>query len=248
MLTPAYGELLQSFATADSVEGIHDTCAHLCEIFEFDFFLYGQRVPTSFVAPQIFIISGFPETWWQRYKEANHIEIDPTLAHCQQSLLPVSWSDLAARPDVSARERHFMMEAREHGLGCGITFPVHGAHGEKALLSLGRYRCPAAGDSGVDPLVPHLQLLAHHLHEAVRRTIEIEEIATDRPRLSARERECLLWAAEGKTAWETGQILGITERTAIFHLHNAAGKLNVSNRQHAVARAISLGLIVPQLN
>ena len=248
MAIPAYGELLQTFAAADSVEQIHDICAQLCEAFEFDCFLYGQRVPTSFVAPQIFIISGFPEAWWRRYKEANHMEVDPALAHCQQSLLPVSWSELAARPGGSPREQAFLQEAREHGLAYGLTFPVHGAHGEKALLSLGGHRCPPTREAELTQLVPHLQLLAHHLHEAVRRTVEIEEITAERPQLSAREQECLLWAAEGKTAWETGQILGISERTAIFHLKNAATKLNVSSRQHAVARAISLGLIVPQLS
>jgi LuxR family transcriptional activator of bioluminescence operon len=65
--------------------------------------------------------------------------------------------------------------------------------------------------------------------------------------LTPRERECLLWAAEGKTSWETAQILGISERTVIFHLRNVTEKLNVSSRQQAIARAISQGLIAPQL-
>lgn len=62
-------------------------------------------------------------------------------------------------------------------------------------------------------------------------------------RLSARESECLRWAAAGKTSWETAQILDVRERTVNFHLSNAFAKLNVNNKQAAVARALILGLL-----
>jgi DNA-binding CsgD family transcriptional regulator len=61
--------------------------------------------------------------------------------------------------------------------------------------------------------------------------------------LSAREEECLLWAAQGKTSKETGLILGVTERTVNFHLYNAFDKLKVHNKNAAVARAITLNLL-----
>lgn len=61
--------------------------------------------------------------------------------------------------------------------------------------------------------------------------------------LTAREAEVLLWTAEGKTAWETGRILGITEGTTRAHLAHALGKLRAANKAHAVARAFSCGLI-----
>lgn len=63
------------------------------------------------------------------------------------------------------------------------------------------------------------------------------------PRLSAREAECLRWASVGKTSWETARILGVCERTVNFHLGNAFVKLNVNNKQAAVAQAILQGLL-----
>ena len=57
------------------------------------------------------------------------------------------------------------------------------------------------------------------------------------------EIECLRWAAEGKTGWEIGKLLGISERTVVFHVENAARKLGVFGRRQAVARAIALQLI-----
>ena len=61
--------------------------------------------------------------------------------------------------------------------------------------------------------------------------------------LTTREKECLSWTARGKTSWEISVILSISESTATFHLRNAAIKLKASNRTHAVAKALSSGLI-----
>ncbi|WP_156677825.1 helix-turn-helix transcriptional regulator [Sphingomonas profundi] len=67
--------------------------------------------------------------------------------------------------------------------------------------------------------------------------------APPRPRtpsgLSARERDALAFVAEGKTDWEIGGILGISETTARFHVDNARRKLKAVNRSHAVTRFIA---------
>jgi len=62
--------------------------------------------------------------------------------------------------------------------------------------------------------------------------------------LSLREREVLRWAAEGKTSYEIGMILGLTERTINFHVASAITKLNASNKTHAAVKAVLLGIIV----
>ena len=61
--------------------------------------------------------------------------------------------------------------------------------------------------------------------------------------LTQREKECLTWTAHGKTSWEISTILGVSESTATFHLRNVGTKLKANNRAHAVAKAISQGLI-----
>jgi DNA-binding CsgD family transcriptional regulator len=61
--------------------------------------------------------------------------------------------------------------------------------------------------------------------------------------LTSREREVLHWTAQGKGCWETGHIVGISERTVKFHLQNIYRKLNVVNRAQAVARAAQINLI-----
>lgn len=66
-----------------------------------------------------------------------------------------------------------------------------------------------------------------------------------RPLLSLRERMALEAAAEGLTAAEAAARLVISRHTLRTHLRNAVGKLEARSTTHAVARAITLGLIDP---
>lgn len=61
--------------------------------------------------------------------------------------------------------------------------------------------------------------------------------------LTDRELTCLRWAAVGKTSWEVGVILGLTERTINFHVNNACQKLGVHGRQAAITAAFQSGLM-----
>lgn len=61
--------------------------------------------------------------------------------------------------------------------------------------------------------------------------------------LTPREAEALLWVAEGKTAWEAGTILGITEATTNSHIASAALKLQATNRAHLITRSFVTGIL-----
>src|SRR5262245_54643419 len=64
-----------------------------------------------------------------------------------------------------------------------------------------------------------------HRGTATRRTSKKPVEGQDRPiELSDREKTCLGWTALGKSSWETGQILLISENTVIFHIKNAMRK------------------------
>lgn len=63
------------------------------------------------------------------------------------------------------------------------------------------------------------------------------------PTLSPREKECILWTAEGKSSWEIGQILGISVNTVNFHIKNVMRKLDTCSRTSAAIKALQLGII-----
>ncbi|WP_198144859.1 helix-turn-helix transcriptional regulator [Pseudorhodobacter aquimaris] len=60
--------------------------------------------------------------------------------------------------------------------------------------------------------------------------------------LAPREKEVLWWAARGKSAWETAQVLGLSETTVKFYIKNACARLQVRNKTHAVAICVSNGV------
>ena len=63
------------------------------------------------------------------------------------------------------------------------------------------------------------------------------------PRLSRPEKDCLQWVANGKTSWEIGKIMEISESTVVFHLKNSMKKLETVNRPQAIAVTMRLGFI-----
>jgi LuxR family transcriptional activator of bioluminescence operon len=248
MSSSSFQELISSALTAETVEDLHSTCSSVCELLGFDYFLYGTQFPTSFIKPQLAIISGFPSEWWHHYKACGYMKVDPTVAHCTRRLTPLLWKSIECdvqQPQPLAQK--LMTEAYDYGLKSGVSFPAHGGGGESAILSLVSEADHEAIENHILQSLPEGHLITGYIHEAARRIFAKKELPIAKVHLTQREKECLLWAAEGKTTWETAHILNISERTVIFHIQNASSKLNVSNRQHAVARAVSQGLITPQL-
>lgn len=241
-------ELIEAARQAGSVEEIHALCGYLCERAGFDYFFYGAVLPVSLVRPRTVIISGYPADWWDRYQERGYMGIDPVVHHTTSSqTVPLVWNDIDPNAHPHSRQvRAFMQEAADFGLASGVSFPVHGQHGECAILSLASNDPHEKSRDRIIQSMPYAQLLAGYIHEAARRVFDDTDVMVARPALTARERECLLWAAEGKTSWDTAHILDISERTVLFHLQNAAHKLNVNNRAQAVARAVAQGYVTPQ--
>ena len=239
-----HNDLVKGSAIAGSFGEIKTLLKSLCDNLEMDCFIYGSQFPISFVKPITIIVDGYPETWRRRYREANYLKLDPTVSHCRQSTVPIVWFDLQ---NANTQVASFFDEASDHGLCSGISVPVHGAGGEWAMLSLASSQNSDRAKPAINDAQLSLVLLAPFVHEAVRRLVAQQSAQPTATSLTPREKEVLLWTAEGKTAWDISQILNISERTVVFHLQNTAEKLNVCNRTHAVARALSLGLINPLL-
>ncbi len=180
----------------------------------------------------------YPSEWMNLYRRRGYFAVDPVIEHCRQHITPCLWaSDPVARG--AGYQTRFFTEAADFGLRAGIGLPNHGPLGQFGMLSVAMAD-PADAGMHLGQL-GELQLLAAFIHEAQMRLSS--RIANAQVHLTARELDCLRWAAAGKTSWEIGQQLGISERTAIFHLSNSARKLGVFGRRQAIARAMSLNLI-----
>lgn len=65
--------------------------------------------------------------------------------------------------------------------------------------------------------------------------------------LTNREKDCLCWLADGKTASQTAYKLFISESTVKFHCKNSMKKLGAKNTAQALTIAILRGYINPVL-
>jgi len=188
-----------------------------------------------------FYFSTYPKSWTDHYEQRRYVKTDPVMLDARKSMLPFQWRGESIRSWASKPQLKIFDEAGDFGISDGITVPVHGAGGSFAVLSA----TPAEGGS-FDKLYRASQydmhLLAIYSHAAVARFID-EAAPEAEVRLSPRERECLQWTAQGKTAWEISEILKLSQGTVTWHLNNAKAKLGVYGKSHAVVKALMLGLI-----
>lgn len=230
------------FAAALNMDQLKSHFLEVSKQLGFDSFVYALRVPTNFSNAQVIMLDGYPEGWVKRYFEAAYYESDPVMAWCIREILPIRWSDLVLEPGSAAES--MMLDAAEYGLRDGVTMPIHSPQGDLGILSLSLDAPPERARVITERALPIIQLLAIHLHQAVRRLGGLPQEGGSS--LTVRERECLTWAADGKTSNEIAQLLEISENTVNFHINNAMQKLDVVSRQHAIGKASLQRLIQPK--
>lgn len=224
--------------TVEQSLGPADLFGHVRRVAEelgFAYCCYGIRLPFSFDQPAVRIFDSYPTGWMEHYVQRNYMGVDPTVQYGQQSSVPIVWSDraFATAPNLWA-------DAREHGLRVGVAQSSWSAPGIFSLLSVARSQDDLT-DTELTALKPKLQWLAHCSQQKMQSFLT--SLDREAVKLSTRERDVLSWTADGKTAWETSQILGISESTVAFHMKNAMTKLNCQTKVQAVAKAIALGLL-----
>ncbi len=187
------------------------------------------------------LITTYSQTWVKHYLNFKYQEIDPVLHAGSRSLLPVDWGHLSTTDETS---RSFFGEAKEYGIGeTGQTIPVRGMLGDEAMISLNSDLRARDWELFCREMISDFIYFAKLIHDSVARP-RIYQHETGRPQLTKREAQVLRWAARGKTAWETGIILGLTEKTVSFYLGNACAKLKVATKTQAVAFAVKERLIL----
>jgi len=177
-----------------------------------------------------------PEEWGQRYVQNRYLAYDPVIMELLANTEPFLWSEALKRHDANKRQQRIFHEASEFGLNEGVCIPIFGPCNYLAWVTL-------AGDR-VD-LSPRARMAAHMMSIYTHNRL-VKLVRPKRPphaTLTEREADCLRWAAHGKTDWEIGEILSISENTTHWHIENAKRKIGVATRMQAVVGAIAEGMI-----
>ncbi len=179
--------------------------------------------------------------WQERYMAQSYQRIDPVVIGCYQRFHPVDWKQL----DWSSKAaRAFFTEALDYGIGNqGFSVPLRGPNGQFALFTVNHNCDDEIWERFTETHRNELILIAHFLNE---KALEFEPNRTPETAqsLSPREVDAMTLLAIGYSRAQVADQLQISEHTLRVYIESARFKLGALNTTHAVARALSRGLIV----
>lgn len=183
----------------------------------------------------------YPEAWHAVVAARGYFADDPVLAACQKSAAAFLWSDLPSLLPLTARQTEILEAAGACGLAEGFTVPVNVPGEFLGSCSFGI----ATGGELPRRALPAAQYVGCFAFEAARRIQRLEgEIIACRgaslptPRLTQRQFDCVILAAQGKSDWHIAQLLGISSDTVHQHIEMAKQRFGVASRTELVVRAL----------
>lgn len=249
MMRPEISDVLSSLENMDSVESFAKLLNRGCDLLGYNSYAYTsintETIFRSKLAETIddtILVSNLDKAWLEHYIKENFAVTDPVIIDSVKARTPVVWTEDYRFDTLTPDEAQMMADAHDFGIARGLSVPVHGPSGELGMLCLYADMGDNEFRAHVDATKHEMHLLAHYAHSVAQAKLRPAQSPKPVP-LTGREVEILRWTAEGKTAWEIGSILTISERTVNFHLQNAMVKFGVHNKTHAAAKAMSYGML-----
>jgi DNA-binding CsgD family transcriptional regulator len=213
----------------------------MAQALEFDIASAAIAVDRPGEEPIFEMIGNAPQEWTSAARDPKVLRRDPVLRRLRESSVPFIY-DQGLYVSEGAGDVWEMQAA--YGFKTGIAMAMHLPGGKHFLLGVDRSQPLPESSDETNRMVSDIALLTIYAQEVALRVLLKEQRAhTPVPRLSEREIEILKWTKDGKSAWETGRILSVSEKTVRAHLENIRNKMGVSSKHQAVLRALSLGLL-----
>ncbi|MBD3679875.1 MAG: LuxR family transcriptional regulator [Rhodobacteraceae bacterium] len=229
--------LLDRLQGVTSREALQAEIARLRDHFEVEHLVYHS---VSGAGEQYAALT-YSQDWVSHYVSQGYARIDPVVRGCLRSFEPVDWRAL----DWTGRQvTGFLDEALDAGVGRqGLSVPIRGPGGQFALFSVSDRRQDVLWQAHMGRSQRDLLLAAHFVNQ---RALEIDGRTTLCARaLSPREIDALTMLAVGMNRPQAAERLAISEHTLRVYIESARAKLGALNTTHAVASALSQGLLLP---
>ena len=228
-----FQRFIDHLSSAIDVEGFSEAMAVTATALDLSCFAYLALPHQPDKKP--LVISTYPVNWVAHYLRNHYERFDHVVIQALQSPEPFRWGADLSAGHLSSVQRGLLDEASQFGIRFGFTVPIHDGRGPIAALTFAADQQRPPFEKCVESHARVLQLIAMYFHAHVRR-----KLSGDRKiggaLLSCRELECLEWAAQGKSAWEIGRILGISRHTVASYLEHAKEKLGVRTIVQAATR------------
>lgn len=235
MLASAVFDLVDHIAAASSVSEVWDAYLGAAAAVRLPFGAAAFYPPDP-SQPIHLAAEAMPKHWMRDYVEQGLSEGDLLTERARHSASSFEWSlgDWEIEPMTPIQRRW-----RDHNLH-------HGILGGLVILDFRRGENMVMVVCGRDgPIDRHDRLALYFAGQEAM--LRIREMAVLFPMqfapLSPRERECLQWAAAGKTDREIGLILSLSDKTVNIYIERAKAKFGATSRAQALVHAMRRGLI-----
>ncbi len=232
-------ELVSRISEAKTGEQLYATMRFATPRLGFDHFaLAYENAPTKSEGPA-FLVHDYPDEWAKVYVGFDLGGADPIRRACGRSMTGFEWRHLDRYVPITRGDRQMLAVGREHGIADGYTVPRHlpgEASGSCSFVTRTVSAYPKA-------MLHVAEVVGAFALTRARCLAGLLAPGGQRPALSERQRECVLWSARGKTAGEIATILGISEETVVQHLKLARERYDVHSRQSLILCALFDGLI-----
>lgn len=187
-------------------------------------------------SPARLFLQNYPVAWVETFQAKALHRLDPVHRLASVRLDGFGWNCLPRLLDLSPVQQSMLGDSRRAGLGDGFTVPLHAPAGRTASCSF---------VTGTERPLPRNSLfaaefLARSAFAVAMRLLGPELAAA---RLTPRQRECVTLMAQGKSDWEIGRILELSEESVTKYLNAARSRFGVARRTQLALAAVASGEI-----
>lgn len=232
-------ECADAIAGATSLDDLTPVLAAIAIEMGFRYFALTHHLDIPRAPQPAVRLHNYPAAWADYFDAERLGPSDPVHRASHMTGVGFTWSRLPGLIQLTARDREVLARAERSGLGDGFTVPAH-IPGESAGS------CSFATAAGRQVPADRLylaQLVGGLAFEGARRLVAARPDPADRPQLTERQRECVYWAARGKSDGEIAEILGISHETVILHLKQARARYGVYKRTQLAVHALFDGTL-----
>lgn len=227
---------LEQLEQTKSLEDLHQLVLFSAALFDVEHTIYHSVSANC----EPFALASYGAEWANYYESDRLFLVDPVVLNSFHKFEPYEWKTL----DWSAKSaRKLMLDSSDGGVGNqGISFPIRGPGGEQALYSLNTTTTDEKWARFISRERNNMILVAHYIHQTARRVLTTET-NPEFIKLTPREVDSLTLLGMGQNRARVAETLSISEHTLRVYIESSRLKLGANNTTHAVAKAMSQGLI-----
>ena len=230
-------EFVSASRAADSMAALRQLIEFSSNELGFQYFAIVHHIRFGHPSRDKIRLSNYPIEWLAKIREDEDFQ-EPVLRAAERAPSGFLWSRLGEIVTLTERQRDYMKRAVRFGLAEGFTVPNH-VPGE----TFGSCHFAVTHEAALpEESLPATQALGCFAFEAARRLLQArsepsENYVVPAP-LTERQRDCVLFAARGKSDSVIAQLLNIRPTTVNEHIEAAKRRYSVATRTQLIVRAL----------